>query len=63
MTDKPHPEPLHDDPVPRTAKALAAEIKALAAGRRKAALDHPRYHKCTACLLRRRQENAERHAA
>jgi hypothetical protein len=54
------PDPLRDDPMPENPMALAAEIRILAEARRKAAQGHPRYHKCTACLLRRRQQKAER---
>jgi len=63
MTSDATPGPLRDDPLPDNPLALAAEIRALAAERRKNAAKHHQYCKCAACKLHRRELRATRHAA
>lgn len=51
-----------DDPLPKTPRALADDIRTLAAARAKAALDHVWNCKCDPCKIRKREERASRHA-
>lgn len=48
-----------DDPHPHRLLDEVQEIETLAALRAKEALDHPRYHKCDACKLRRQQQRRD----
>jgi hypothetical protein len=57
MANDPDPLPIaSDEPLPRRPEDLAAEIRALAAARTKAAANHRYWCMCTVCKLRRRKE-------